>query len=107
MNYFTPFGVVGRKEYWLTSIVYFIAAFVGFCLMLSGTEAMVFAGLAIIIPFAYMGACLTIKRVRDSGCSGWFFIIYGFVGLIPYVGFLAQIVWMCLPTDFWDRYKSK
>lgn len=106
LKYFTLYGTAQRKEYWLTSILYMIAVFVLTFTMLS-VEALMIPALIVLGVFIWMGAALTIKRVRDTGCSGWFFLLYSILAFIPYLGFVAQVIWMCLPSNFFDRYKQK
>lgn len=106
LKYFSLYGTVERKEYWLTSILYMIAVFVLTFTMLS-VEALMIPALIVLGVFIWMGAALTIKRVRDTGCSGWFFLLYSILAFIPYLGFVAQVIWMCLPSNFFDRYKQK
>lgn len=106
LKYFSLYGTTQRKEYWLTSILYMIAVFVLTFTMLS-VEALMIPALIVLGVFIWMGAALTIKRVRDTGCSGWFLLLYSILAFIPYLGFVAQVIWMCLPSNFFDRYKQK
>ena len=103
---FSVYGLVQRKEYWLTSIAYMIAAFV-IIFTMAAVEALLIPMCILMGVLVWMGAALTIKRVRDTGCSGWFFLVYSLIALIPYLGFIAQVIWMCLPSNFFDRYKTK
>lgn len=48
-------------------------------------------GLLCAIP----GLCLTIRRLHDTGRSGWF----AWIGLIPFLGPLILIVLMCLGSE--------
>lgn len=104
MSCFSFFGTVKRKEYWLTSLLYFVLAFISIFMLLN--EATMIPGLAFTMLVVWLGLALTTKRVRDTGCSCWFVIVYSLIAVIPYIGFIGQVIWMCLPTDFFDRYKK-
>lgn len=104
MNLFSFYGAVKRKEYWLTSLAYFAGAFIGVVAMMN--QPTFELGLVITLIVCYMGMVLTTKRIRDTGCSGWFIIIYALIGIIPYVGFVGQVIWMCLPTNHFEQYKK-
>lgn len=105
MNYFSVFGTIGRREYWIAAIMLFLLAGIGVFLLLNDPTAII--GIIMLSVIVWVGTALATKRIRDGGCSGWFVILYCIVGLIPYAGLVAQIVWMCLPTGFWDRYNNK
>ncbi|EMG27322.1 hypothetical protein X560_2532 [Listeria fleischmannii 1991] len=118
-NYVNFSGRSSRSEYWYVFLWNIIIVAVFYILMLivglsSVTAAMstsspeeVFAamfagpmlfimllfwlyGLANIIP----ALSLSIRRLHDSGKSGWFILL----GLIPFVGSIIVIVFMCLPS---------
>ena len=105
-KYFSLYGLVQRQEYWLTSLGLMVAVFVCTFAMLA-VEALMVPMFILLGVLIWVGAALTIKRVRDTGCSGWFFLVYSLIALIPYLGFVIQVIWMCLPSNFFDRYKAK
>lgn len=87
-----------RKEYWM-----FVLGVVIVALVLAGIEAglgldgMVFGvygpltallGLALIVP----GIAVQVRRFHDQGKTGWLVLL----GLIPFVGGLIVLVFMCL-----------
>lgn len=87
-----------RKEYWLFLLgVIIVAVVLGFIEGLVGLNGMVggvygplttILLLAIIIP----GIAVQVRRFHDQDKSGWFVLL----GLIPFVGGLIVLVFMCL-----------
>jgi uncharacterized membrane protein YhaH (DUF805 family) len=92
-----------RKEYWMFTLLNFIVAVVLYALMFMGINyetgepgvlgmlAMGLLGiyfLAILIP----SIAVQVRRFHDQEKSGWFVLL----GLIPFVGGLIVIVFMCL-----------
>jgi len=54
--------------------------------------------LAVIIP----SFAVAVRRLHDTGKSGWLLLLFIVLGLIPIIGFissLVQIVFMCLDSD--------
>lgn len=109
-----------RKEYWSFLLLNFIVYFVCIALIMAGGVSMaemtnpgaaaasgpgfgfylgfgIFAiyFLAILIP----SLAVTIRRFHDRDMSGWFFLLFLVLSMIPFVGFLASLgmlVLMCL-----------
>lgn len=106
LKYFTLYGTTQRTEYWLTSIAIMVCMSIMIMTVMS-VEALLAPVGFLIGAAVWVGAAVTVKRVRDTGCSGWFFLLYSILALVPYIGFVAQVVWMCLPTNFFDRFKQK
>ncbi|HEY1137189.1 MAG TPA: DUF805 domain-containing protein [Xanthomonadaceae bacterium] len=92
-----------RKEYWMFTLLNFIVGVVLYALMFMGMDyetgqpgtlgmlAMGLLGiyfLAILIP----SIAVQVRRFHDQEKSGWFVLL----GLIPFVGGLIVIVFMCL-----------
>jgi hypothetical protein len=53
---------------------------------------------ATIIP----GLAVSVRRLHDSGKSGWLLLLLSVLGIIPVIGFIAsvaQIVLMCQDSD--------
>ena len=63
------------------------------------------------IPIACMGVVLQVKRIRDWGISGWFFLLAVLVSFIPVVGALVGLVMMVMyfavPTDAFASVPSR
>jgi uncharacterized membrane protein YhaH (DUF805 family) len=87
-----------RKEYWMFVLGIFIAAIVLSIIEgIAGVNGMIAGAygpltaiffLAIIIP----GIAVQVRRFHDQDKSGWFVLI----GLIPLLGGLVVLVFMCL-----------
>ena len=60
----------------------------GIVAMIVGLAMLVFI-LGLIVP----SIALSVRRVHDTGASGWFVLLF----IIPYVGGLIAIVWGCIP----------
>lgn len=79
-------GRASRSEYWWYALGSFIVTlllefvpFVGF-----------FISLALIIP----GLAVAVRRLHDTGRSGWFMLL----ALVPFVGFIVLLVFMVQPS---------
>jgi uncharacterized membrane protein YhaH (DUF805 family) len=102
-------GRARRKEFWMFSLwqalVIGIPAFIGFVLATASEDVAIVGGLfifvGIIFTFALVcpGICLQVRRLHDSGKSGWFW----FICLIPYVGGLIMFVLMCFDSQRGDN----
>lgn len=88
------------SAYWMVQLVLFLIGLaIGILAALVGTiDAVSIAvgiwglfTLAIILP----SIALTVRRLHDTGKSGWFFLI----SLIPYVGGIAIIVLCCMDSQ--------
>jgi len=89
-----------RSEYWFFSLFNMLASFlVGMVDGFAGTinfESQFYTGmgtlgniyvLLVFIP----GLAVTVRRLHDTGKSGWAF----FIVLIPIIGSIFLLVWMC------------
>lgn len=91
-------GRSSRKEYWMFVLGVFIAAVV-----LSLVENIVgLAGMVgpygpltalLILGLIIPGIAVQVRRFHDQDKSGWFVLL----GLIPFLGGLVVLVFMCLP----------
>lgn len=81
-------GRASRSEYWW---VVLINTFIGFFLSL----VIPFAPLAFMLIGFIPGLCLTVRRLHDSGRSGWF----EWIALIPFLGPIILFVLMCLGSE--------
>ena len=87
-----------RKEYWLFTLLCLIAGFViGFVEALVGLGGTVgpYGLLSIILMLALLvpSIAVGVRRFHDQDKSGWFRLL----ALIPVVGGLIVLVFMCLP----------
>ena len=106
-NYANFKGRSRRRDYWYASLANFLIFMIAYAFfapaildmqntgepttlsaMLMGVSsvAIVIYSIAIIIP----GLALTVRRLHDTGKSGWFL----FLGLIPYIGGIVLFVFM-------------
>lgn len=87
-------GRARRKEYWMFVLFYFLIAIaLGIVDMFIGSSGIlggIFA-LAMLPP----GLGVSIRRLHDSGRSGWWVLI----ALIPLIGTIILIVLMCLDSQ--------
>ena len=87
-----------RKEYWMFTLYNIVITMVlyvaGLLLLMRGSIAMVFFGLAIIYWLAVLvpGLAVCVRRLHDIDKSGWFIL----VSLIPAVGGIILLVLVCL-----------
>jgi len=84
-------GRARRKEYWMFVLFYFLIA-IGIAIVegLLGSPGIVggLFGLALLVP----SLAVTVRRLHDTARSGWWILI----GLVPLVGFIVLLVFMCL-----------
>lgn len=74
-----------------TGFIYDQTSLIGDILLTVLSLGMILYSLACIIP----SLSLTIRRLHDSNKSGWMILL----GLIPMVGGIILIVFMCLPSE--------
>ena len=96
-----------RKEYWLFTLgIALVYAILGTLLAIGGGFApngdsgpsaltMLVFGLFVIVALGVIvpSIAVQVRRFHDQDKSGWFILL----GLIPYVGGLILLVFMCLP----------
>lgn len=88
-------GRTGKADYWwavLGNII--VGAVVGFICGLLGSFGSVLSVL-ISLVLAVPGLALTVRRLHDTGKSGWFVLI----SLVPLVGCILLIVWLVKDGD--------
>ena len=86
-HYFDFKGREGRKVFWLFTLNMFIVNFI-FGLISVGLLTMIIS-IAIFLP----SLGLSVRRLHDINFSGWWVL----VGFIPVIGFIALIVFACIP----------
>lgn len=119
-NYVNFSGRASRSAYWyvvlwnaiIIGILYILAIIIGISALMEGSmggTGMVGGGGALfilIILWLYLLAVLiptisiTVRRLHDSGKSGFF----AFLDLIPFVGGIIILVFMCLESDGPNQY---
>jgi len=87
-------GRARRSEYWYFALFNVIVSIVASLLdsMLFGHSMIlqILVGLAFLVP----GLAVGVRRLHDTGKSGWFLLI----GLIPIIGFIVLIVFLATDT---------
>jgi uncharacterized membrane protein YhaH (DUF805 family) len=94
-NYASFSGRSTRSQYWLFTLFFFIAMFVGAVLdEMAGTSLPDGGGpITVIIIAAHLLPyfAVFVRRMHDIDRSGWWLL----VGVVPLVGFIAHIVFLC------------
>ena len=91
-------GRARRKEYWFFALWYLIIM-IGLAIIdgvlglhIGGAGVLqTLYGLAILIP----SLAVTVRRLHDTGRTGWWVLIV----LIPIIGFIVLLVFMCLDSE--------
>ena len=101
LNHYADFnGRARRREYWYyTLVVVCINALIG--LLQSATGWQLFTALSTLVSLALLvpGLAICWRRLHDIGKSGsWYFII-----LIPLVGWILMLVWLCQDSQPGDN----
>lgn len=101
LNKYADFsGRARRREYWIFSIVNVVLIIAAVIIdnvigtiILDGPFG--FLSAAIFIATIIPGLAVTVRRLHDSGKSGWYY----FVSFIPYVGGILMLVMMLLDSE--------
>ncbi len=105
LRYFEFSGRSTRRQYWLfwlvTTLLCLAAVFADYQLYGIRPTATnhgpftVFASIIHVVP----GITVTVRRLHDTGRSGWFY----FIQLIPVIGSLILLYWMVRGPEQWDN----
>jgi len=83
-------GRVGRKEYWLFSLLAFLTFLViGIIAGILGDIGSVLLILA-YIPGVYASVIIQIKRLHDLNQVGWLVLL----NLVPFIGGIGMLIWL-------------
>jgi len=100
-RYFSFTGLAMRQEYWAVVFITFAVTFFGTIilegLMFTGTTGIyigVIGLIALVIAALWLQFATAARRCRDAGISPWWVLLF----LIPYVNFVATIVYGCLQS---------
>lgn len=103
-NYVTFSGRARRREYWMFVL---ISMLIGVALTFVETGGkMPRADQYTLLPTLYYlavflpGLAVAVRRLHDTGRSGWWLLI----GIIPFVGSLVLLVFMCLDSEAENEY---
>ena len=93
-------GRARRKEYWMfllfnVLIVFGVSFLLGFVAGEGGVKAAEVFGCAYQLAGLLPGLGVAVRRLHDTGRSGWMLLIC----LIPFVGAIALFVFMCLDSQ--------
>lgn len=83
-KYATFSGTASKSEFWWWALFNLIAAI---CLSIINDKLSLAFSVATFLPYV----AVTTRRLQDTGRSGWAQL----VGLIPLVGWIIVIVWLC------------
>ena len=96
-KYATFEGRARRAEYWyfalLTSVLSVAGQIIGAAGRDAGLITLLLLGVIFLVSLALIipGIAVSVRRLHDTGRSGWFLLL----GLIPVVGPILLLVWMC------------
>ena len=95
-------GRSSRPEFWIFTAYYLIACFlIGLVGELTFDDLMEFVLSAFVFVHFFVGLPLAIRRMHDSGRSGWWLLL----NIIPFLGSLIIFIFMLLPgQDGTNRY---
>ena len=107
LRYFEFSGRSTRTQYWVFHLVLLVLVVAAVFADLSsstssGGEARLgFFSVFVVIVHIIPGTTLIVRRLHDSGRSGWWY----WISLVPLIGSIWLLVLMCLgPSDDADRY---
>ncbi len=84
-------GRARRKEYWMYTLIYvLIAVVLGFLDAMLGGAGLL--GTLLAIALFLPSLAVTVRRLHDTGRSGWWVLI----AFVPLVGVIVLLVFMCL-----------
>lgn len=93
-NYVNFNGRARRKEYWFFALFYVIGALASMILdYIFGTEIIFYALYIIGMALPQLG--VTVRRLHDTGKSGWWYLIC----LVPIIGVILLIIWFTKEGD--------
>ena len=108
-QYATFEGRASRSEYWWFQLAFFLSYLLILISQIGTILISVLLGidldiiglfLRLLALFIFLGGVIPIlavgtRRLHDSHKSGW----YQLIGLVPFFGGIALIVWFALPSD--------
>ncbi|MBT3482597.1 MAG: DUF805 domain-containing protein [Opitutales bacterium] len=97
-KYATFSGRASRSEYWMFVLFNLIFAIVAIVLdRVAGTDGIIYSVYVLGILLPSMG--VAIRRLHDTNRSGWRILM----SLIPLIGGILLIVWVCQDSDAGDN----
>ena len=94
-------GCSTRSEYWYFVLANFIIALLVniFAALINVPSLALLYALFIFLP----GFSAAARRLHDAGFSAWFMLL----SFVPFVGAIALLVMMCMPTKTQDNKYAK
>lgn len=91
-------GRARRREYWgfavMHALVYVALLVIDWMLGMSEGDMGLLSGLY-LLGTALPGLAVTIRRLHDTGRSGWWFLI----SFVPLIGFIAMLIFLLQDSD--------
>ena len=106
-NYADFSGRASRSEFWLFQLlnIFILLAASAFVLIGGGGAYVVGIGLLVFwVLIAFVpNLAVTVRRFHDHNISGWWAVALYAVGLIPYIGLLANLgmLWVLVRGGTW------
>jgi uncharacterized membrane protein YhaH (DUF805 family) len=96
-------GRARRREYWMFTLVNTVVVAVLWTISFYGVmhdnSAGMFLYFAYVLAVLLPGLGVFVRRLHDTGRSGWWF----FLGLVPLVGAVVLLVFLCLDGQAGDN----
>jgi len=106
-NYADFSGRASRSEFWLFQVLNIVVLLVSTALILIGGGGTYVVGVGLLafwVLIAFVpNLAVTVRRFHDHNISGWWAVLLYVVGLIPYVGVLANLgmLWVLVRGGTW------
>ena len=106
-NYADFSGRASRSEFWLFQLLNMFVVLIATALIVireGGTFVVGIGILALWVLIAFVPSlAVTVRRFHDHNISGWWSVVLYGVGLIPYVGLLANLgmLWVLVRAGTW------
>lgn len=95
-------GRARRKEYWMFNLFHFIIfALLSVIDVAIGTEGII--GLIYALATFLPSLAVTVRRLHDTGRSGWWCLI----SIIPLIGAVVLIIFMCMDSQTGNQLDSQ
>lgn len=97
-KYATFSGRARRREYWMFMLINTLIM-VGLSLVSAMLDFLMIVAVLYILATLIPNLAVTVRRLQDTGRSGWWI----FISLVPFVGSIILIVFMCLDSAEGDN----
>ena len=102
INFFSYRGRIGRGQYWIGLGIGLLILFAALAMLASGMNptggGAPFLAIPCLMLFFWIHSIVAIKRLRDIGLSGWYYLVFGiapfaFLALtLGYIGLIDPII---------------